>query len=135
VKLERNSMTTTTTEREPAFLRALWSVVLIGVASGVAGFFLGGVRTGVSVLLGAAVAAVNLWAIRVIGRGLMSRQKTAVPWSVIAALKFAALLLGLYLVVKSHWVEILPLLIGYGALPLGIAFGQMGVVKPLGERS
>jgi ATP synthase I chain len=124
---------TTTTERDAGFNRALVAVVLVGTLSTIVALIFGGVRTGASVGLGAAVGALNLLAIWFVVRGLLARKRSSVPWGLVAVLKFGLLVAVLYFLLKSHAVELLPLLIGYGALPLGITAGQLGAPRALSE--
>ena len=75
------------------------------------------------IAIGAAIGVGNLWAIASVVRGLV--RGNALPWSVVAALKFAAVLLVVYLVLKNHWASAVSLAIGYSALPIGIVIGQL----------
>jgi hypothetical protein len=44
------------------------------------------------------------------------------------------LVVGLWLLVRAGVVDLLPLIIGYGALPLGIFAAQVGGTSPIHER-
>lgn len=125
--------TPTHTEKDASMARAMWAVALVGLATTVAGGLLGGALAARSVALGAAVAAANLWVITVVVRGMLGGKKSRVPWPLIAVLKMTVLFGGLYLFLKSGWVDLLPLLAGYGALPLGIVAGQVGAPRPIEE--
>jgi hypothetical protein len=111
----------------------MWAVALVGCVSTVAAVFLGGVPAARSVALGAAVAGANLWVITLVVRGMLGGKKSRVPWPLLAVLKMSVLFGGLYLMLKSGWVDLLPLLAGYGALPLGIVAGQAGAPRPVEE--
>jgi hypothetical protein len=126
-------MTTSTTTEQSGIRRALSSVAIVGVLATLAGLAFGGGRVAMGVGLGAAVACANLWFINLVVRGLLNREKTATPWGLIAVVKFIVLIGGLYLLVRSGWVDVLTLLIGYGALPLGIVTAQLGAARALGE--
>lgn len=125
--------TLTHTEKDGSTARALWAVALVGFATTVVAAFLGGALAARSVALGAIVAAANLWVITVVVRGMLGGKKSRVPWPLIAVLKMGVLFGGLYLFLKSGWVDLLPLLAGYGALPLGIVAGQLGAPRPIEE--
>jgi hypothetical protein len=111
----------------------MWAVLLVGFASTIAAAFLGGALAARSVALGAAVAAANLWTIGLVVRGMFSGKRSRVPWPLVAVLKMAILFGGLYLALKSGWVELLPLLVGYGALPVGIVARQVSAPHPIEE--
>ncbi len=125
--------TLTHTEKDGSTARALWAVALVGTATTLVAAFLGGALAARSVALGAIVAAANLWVITVVVRGMLGGKKSRVPWPLIAMLKMGVLFGGLYLFLKSGWVDLLPLLAGYGALPLGIVAGQLGAPRPIEE--
>jgi hypothetical protein len=76
------------------------------------------------IAIGAAIGVANLWAIASVVRGLV--QGNALPWSVVAAVKFAAVLFVVFIVLKNHWASAVSLAIGYSALPVGIVIGQLG---------
>lgn len=125
--------TPTTTEHEYGFARAFWAVAIVGVLATLGGLGLGGSRWALGIAVGAAVAAANLWSIRLVVRGLLAEKRGAVPWGLLAVVKFAVLVGGLYLLVKSGSLDLLALLIGYGALPIGIASAQLGAARAIGE--
>ena len=125
--------TLTSTDKEGGMARAMWAVALVGLATTVAAAFLGGVLAARSVALGAAVAALNLWVISLVVRGMLGGKRSRVPWPLIAVLKMGVLFGGLYLLLKGGWVDLLPLLAGYGALPLGVVAGQVGAPHPVEE--
>lgn len=125
--------TLTHTEKDGSMARAMWAVALVGVATTVAAAFLGGALAARSVALGAAVAAANLWVITVVVRGMLGGKQSRVPWPLVAVLKMGVLFGGLYLMLEGGWVDLLPLLAGYGALPLGIVAGQAGAPRPVEE--
>jgi hypothetical protein len=121
------------TDTDGGFQRTFWAVGLVGAAlsMGAAGVF--GLHLARSVAIGAAIAVANLWSIVMIVRGLLGRSRWRAPWGLIAALKLGVLFGGLYVLLKSGWAELMPLLAGYGALPVGIVTGQLGVRRPLEE--
>ncbi|MBI3203325.1 MAG: hypothetical protein HYZ29_17435 [Myxococcales bacterium] len=126
-------MTPTQTDKDASMARAMWAVVLVGLSATVVAAWVSGALAARSAALGAAVAAANLWVIALVVRGMLGQKKSSVPWSLVAVLKMAALFGGLYLLLRGGWVSLLPLLAGYGALPLGIVAGQLGAPHPVEE--
>ncbi len=126
-------MTPTQTDKDGSMARAMWAVVLVGLSATVVAGWVSGALAARSAALGAAVAAANLWVIALVVRGMLGQKKSSVPWSLVAVLKMAALFGGLYLLLRGGWVSLLPLLAGYGALPLGIVAGQLGAPHPVEE--
>jgi len=115
--------------------RAMWAVLLVGVSATVVGATVSGALAARSIAIGAAVAAANLWLIAVVVRGMLGGKRSRIPWPLIAVAKMGALFGGLYLLLVSGWVGLLPLLVGYGALPIGIVAGQLGAPHPVEEES
>ena len=113
--------------------RAMWAVLLVGAAATVVGAFVSGAHTARSIALGAAVAAANLWVITVVVRGMLGGKRSRVPWPLIAVAKMGVLFGGLYLLLTNGWVDLLPLLVGLGALPIGVVAGQLGAPHPVEE--
>lgn len=101
----------------------VWPVAAAGLAATLVSPFVVGSQHMLGIAIGAAIGVANLWAIASVVRGLV--RGNAVPWSVVAALKFAAVLLVVYLVLKHHWASAVSLAIGYAALPIGIVIGQL----------
>lgn len=115
----------TTTRNDRTLRRVYGAIAGVGlvVASLATVFF--GPTWGVSVLVGASIALGNLWILSRAIRNLFAAEGgAAVPWSMVAILKFFALLGLTYLAVKSG-VEPLGLAFGFGALPLGIVLGSL----------
>jgi hypothetical protein len=121
-----------TTKPESATLsRTIWSVALIGVAMVLVAVFVGGGRAAFSVFVGAATGVLNLVVIGVLVRKLISGR--SLPWGVVSFVKLVVLFGGLFLLLKTGVVQILPLVIGYGALPLGITLGQRPIPQTADE--
>jgi len=115
---------------------ALVSVLVIGALATVFAGVGFGVRSGLSVAFGVALAAGNLWALgrilgRVLRRALHASESeagegdgpstSAAGWAVLAVLKMAVLFGGAWLFMTRGLVTPLGLVLGYGALPVGIA--------------
>jgi hypothetical protein len=102
----------------------VWPVAAAGLAATLVSPFVIGPEHMLGIAIGAAIGVANLWAIASVVRGLV--RGNALPWSVVAAVKFAAVLFVVFIVLKNDWASALSLAIGYSALPVGIVIGQLG---------
>jgi len=127
---------TTSTETTDAsgVASALWAVFLSGVIATVGAGVIGGGRALLGVLLGAVLATANLWVIARIGRAFISGS-ARLPWSLVALAKFSVLFGVVFVVVSRGMVDMLMLLVGYGALPIGIVLAQLRSVPALRQES
>lgn len=114
---------------ESSISRTLWAVAVVGATAAVVAALVGGVRPMTGVAIGAGVALLNLWVLGRVVRGFVSGTARA-PWGFVAVMKFSLLVCGLWLLLRSGAVDLFPLLIGYGALPLGIFASQLGGAPP-----
>ncbi len=121
------------TQTDDGFRRALLAVALVGVVAVVVAGLLGGTTPAFSCAVGAVAATGNLWLMGRLVRGFVSGA-TRLPWVFVALVKLTVLYGGLYLLVASGVVALLPLAIGWGALPLGIVVGGMGAPAPAGQK-
>jgi hypothetical protein len=86
---------------------------------------------GLSAAVGAALAAGNLWALaRVVAALLPSDRPGAEAqsrggWALAAGLKMFGLVAVVWLLMRRGFVSPLPMLVGFGALPIGIAIGSL----------
>ena len=96
------------------------AVAVIGLAMALLAATFTGVRPALGIAAGATLALGNLWAFDVVVRRLLDPISSKPLWAVVAGVKFCALVCGGYLVLKWELVPLLPTVIGYGALPLGI---------------
>ena len=87
-------------------------------------------RTARGVGVGGAFALANLWAFARIGEAFLSRRGAAAPWTAFAVLKLAGLFGGVWLILRSGIASPMSLLVGYGALPVGITLGTLFGPKP-----
>jgi hypothetical protein len=107
---------------------ALWGIVLTGGALTLASPLVLG-RSGVlGVALGSGIAAFNLWALARIVRAFMNGA--GLPWVLLAALKLFGLLAVVALVLKLGITTVVPLAIGYLAMPVGIVIAQLSSARP-----
>ena len=109
---------------------SIMSVFFCGLCFGVVGFALGGLRTGLGVMLGGLIATANLWVFAKVGQAFVSRKGNTAPWGIIALLKMLLLFGGVWLILKNDFVPGLALAAGYGALPIGITLGFLFGPKP-----
>jgi hypothetical protein len=113
-----------TREQQPTSMQGmLGPVAVVGLVLSLLSPFVVGARDAVGVAIGAALGVANLWAIAQVVRGIV--RGSALPWSVVATLKFGALLFLVWVVLKNHWAAVGPLALGYVSLPLGIVIGQL----------
>jgi hypothetical protein len=113
--------------------RTLGAVAVAGgvLSLGALAFF--GVATAFSVAIGAVIAVGNLWILaRVIGALLpgedeaeAARSQSRSAWSLVAILKLFGLVAVVWLLMRHGVVSPLPMLVGFGSLPIGIALGTL----------
>ncbi len=115
------------TDEEAGLRAALWGVALTGVLLTLASPFVLGTQAVVGVALGAVAGALNLWALGRIVRAFINGA--GLPWVLLAALKLIGLLALVALVLKLGITTVVPLAVGYGALPLGIVLAQLGALR------
>ena len=93
-----------------------------GVIASLVGLLGWDLRVSFGVFVGALLALGNLWAFRLVGRGFFSGDGSSrAVWGLIGAFKFVGLLVIVAVLVRCNIVGAIPLAVGYGALPLGIA--------------
>lgn len=102
---------------------------MCGIIAAVGAGVLAGPRALVGVILGAALAVGNLWAVTRIARALFGEGRR-LSWGLVALTKFSLLFGIVVLLVRLGIADILSLIIGYGALPIGIAVGQLAGKAP-----
>jgi hypothetical protein len=107
---------------------ALWAIGLTGAALTLASPFVLGRDSTLGVALGSALAAFNLWALARVVRAFMNGA--GLPWVLLAAFKLIGLLAVVAAVLKLGITTVVPLALGYCALPLGIVFAQLGAARP-----
>ncbi len=104
---------------------AIVSVAICAAVLAMGAFMAFGARSGVGVIIGGSIATANLWVFSRIGEAFVSRRGNTAPWALIAVLKLAVLLFGVWMILKSGIVSGLSLTVGYGALPIGITLGSL----------
>jgi len=119
---------------------------VLGVVFTVGAFALYDVRSGAGVLIGAGIAVANLLTMRAIIRALVQEpleaadeskpapaeadhksagRRGGTAWGIFAAFKIVILFGGIWLLLTRKWVDPMPLVVGYGVLPLGIAASSL----------
>jgi hypothetical protein len=109
------------------------AVAVAGVALTGGALLVFGLSTALSVGLGAAIATANLWVLAKIVAALLpdgtgaagAGRGNAGAWGVVAALKVLALVAGVWLLMRHGVVSPMPLMVGFGSLPIGIAIGSL----------
>jgi len=124
-------MTMTPSNAEDRGLRAaLWAIALTGAVLTLGSPFVLGKAGVAGVALGSLIAAFNLWALARIVRAFVSGG-ASLPWVLLAALKLVGLLAVVALVLQLGITTVIPLAVGYAALPIGIVFAQLGAPQKL----
>ena len=119
-------MNTATESTEPnGIATAIWSVAIVGVVLTLAAPTLLGSGSRLSVAIGVLLAIGNLWAISRTVRGFLYPAAARSPWISLAMLKFAVMFLGVLFLVRGGYAKLLPLVIGYAAMPVGIVLSQL----------
>ncbi len=115
--------------------RSLWSVTIVGALLTLLTPFVAELDAVLSVAIGAAIGVANLYVLGRVVQAFLSPTGARLPWTVVVLLKFAGLFGGVYLLVQYAGVQVLPLVVGYGALPLGIVFSQVKHQSPISGES
>jgi hypothetical protein len=115
------------TDEDQGLRAALWAIALTGAALTLVSPFLLGRGGVLGVALGSALAAFNLWALGRIVRAFTNGA--GLPWVLLAAFKLVGLLVVVAVLLKLG-ITVIPLAVGYGALPVGIVFAQLSVARP-----
>ncbi len=128
-------MTSPEPESKNGWLDAGLRAAMIGVAVSAGVFVLGAAflfdsRAALGVAVGGAFALANLWAFARMADAFLSRRGKTAPWTVFALLKLGLLFGGVLMILRSGIAAPLALLVGYGALPVGITFGTLFGPKP-----
>jgi hypothetical protein len=117
-------MTTPLSDEDNGLKAALWAIALSGAVLTLGSPFVLGKGGVLGVALGALIAALNLWALGRVVRALMNGA--GLPWVLLGGAKLVALLALVAAILQLGITTLLPLAIGYAALPLGIVFSQLG---------
>lgn len=113
----------TRTDRDPALTATFWAVGGVGVVFAALAWLHFDARSAAGVLVGAVVALGNLWAITRLVRLYLSPGGRA--WAAAAGLKLLILVGVLFELLHFGVVALLPVVVGYAALPFGIVMGRI----------
>jgi len=127
-------MSETTPKSDASQRAALWTVGITGSVLAAAAIPLSSARDAAGVAAGAVLATLNLWAIGLLVRRLLSDSAPAVPWALFAVVKLVVLFGAVYLLVFSGFADILAVVVGYGALPIGLVVAQLGAKRAADEQ-
>ena len=123
-------MKTTNNADRKGMIAALWAVAAVGLLLTLSAPVLIGPGTAPSVAIGAALALGNLWALSRLVQSFLQGSGARLPWVVVSVLKFFALLLVVAVLVRAGHASVLPLMLGFAALPLGIVAAQLRTGSP-----
>ncbi len=93
-----------------------------------------GIATAFSVAVGGAIAFFNLWLLARIIAALLppeaaeredAHEQSRAGWAVLAVLKLFGLIAAVWLLMRHGVVSPLPMVVGFGSLPIGIAIGSL----------
>jgi len=127
-------MKTKIADRDPSLSAAYVCVAASGVMLLLASAVYFGPRPSAGVALGVVLAVSNLWLLeRLVRVYLMSEGGR---WALMALVKSTALFATVGLLVKTGAIDVLPLVVGFGALPVGVVLaGLWPVARPREEGS
>jgi hypothetical protein len=110
---------------------SLRAVVITGAVLALFALAFAGAGAALSVAAGAGLAAGNLWLLARIVTALLpddapgAEAQSRAGWALVAVLKMFGLLALAWLLMRHGIVSPLPMLVGFGALPIGIAIGSL----------
>ena len=113
------------TENDGAIFSMMVTVLVAGAAMVAVAGWVSGARAATGVAVGAGIALLNLAVLAFTVRAFMGGDARQLPWAFLAVFKIALLFGGIYLLVQSGLVDLMPLALGYGALPMGIFVSQL----------
>jgi F0F1-type ATP synthase assembly protein I len=102
-------------------------IAVLGVLVAAVGATLYGHKAGISAAIGAAIAMANLYALAHIVRALTTpgASSSAAGWTFAFMLKIVVLLAGVWLLLRAGVVTLLPLIVGYMTLIVGLGVGNL----------
>jgi hypothetical protein len=110
---------------------ALAAVAIAGAGLSLGALPVFGLGAALSVAVGGAIATANLWALARIVLALLpddragAQAQSKAGWALVALLKMLGLIAAVWLLMRHGVVSPLPMLVGFGALPIGIAIGTL----------
>ena len=119
-------MTTAAPDQE--LTRTYASVAGMGALLALGALSFLGVSAAIGALVGTVMSELSLLALARAVKNLMAGGRSS--WAVLAAFKFAFLLVLTYWLLESRLIPPLGLALGFGALPLGIFFATLVIPAP-----
>jgi len=116
---------------DPRMRRVLGAVAVTGAVLTLGALAFAGVATAFSVAVGAAIAVGNLWIFARVIVALLpadeqgARSQSRAGWGIVAILKLFVLVAVVWLLMRHGVVSPLPMVVGLGSLPIGIALGTL----------
>lgn len=118
------------TKRDPTLRSAIRTVAITGLVLTVLGGVGFDLRTAIGVGLGALLATVNLILFVRLGEAFLAQQGKSAPWAALGGIKLLGLFAAVWLILRRGDVSALALVVGYGALPIGVTLGTLFRPKP-----
>lgn len=112
-------------KRDPQLKAAVKIVGVTALALTVGALVFSDVRAAIGVFLGGALATANLVLFIRLGDAFLDQQGPRTPWALLGFLKLLALFGAVYLILRRGDVSALALVVGYGALPIGITLSSL----------
>ncbi len=110
-------------------VRTFLTVAVVGALLTLAEAFASSGRAGLSAAMGSVTAISNLYVlsriVRTVAVPTADPSNAGFAWGVLALGKIMVLFGGLWFLMTHHLVDPIPLVVGYGALPIGIAIGAV----------
>jgi hypothetical protein len=110
---------------DPRFVTAMVAVGSLGVLMAATAAYTWGARMAFSVGTGSLIATSNLYVLSRIVGAMVKGGAGAGAWGVVALVKMVVLFGGIWILMTHGLVDPMGLVVGYGALPIGIAIGSL----------
>jgi hypothetical protein len=115
--------------RDPVLRAAVLAAGIATLVLTVIAALVMGVTWSIGTLLGGLLATVNLVLFIRLGEAFLAQHKRAAPWGVLGAIKLLGLFACVFIIMRQQSVSALAFVMGYGALPIAIAFSTLSRPK------
>lgn len=112
-------------KKDPALKAAVKMVAITALVLTLGTAVLADFRAAVGVFLGGALATANLVLFIRLGEAFLEQNQGKTPWALLGFLKLLGLFAVVYLILKRGDVSAMALVVGYGALPVGITISGL----------
>jgi hypothetical protein len=126
----RPEQTTPAAKRDPVLVGAVKAAAASALTLTLAMALLIDVGFAIGTFIGGVLATVNLILFIRLGEAWLSQKGTGAPWGILGALKLLGLFTCVAIILRQGAVSALAFVIGYGALPIGIAMSSLFKGKP-----